>query len=191
MLAKVGITGAAEKPLRLLTLFMATLGGLSLAALLLLVCANIAMRPFGPGIRGTVEMSGYLCALAVGLCMPAAQLAGSHIRAGLWADLLPARLNLLLAALCNLICAWLLALAGLELYSIAEYAREMDEYIDGFDFSYFAMALGFALGVFSHAMLFAFKLLGCLSGRAEAATQAEQVDQFGLAELAEGPGGSR
>lgn len=122
--------------------------------MLAVITVNIILRPFGSSIRGTVEVSGYLCALAVGLCMPAAQLAGSHITAGLWESSLPPFLRQLLNPFGNLLCAFLLLLAAKELGSIADYARDMGEYIEGFNISYYGMAMGLAAGVALHGLLF-------------------------------------
>lgn len=133
----------------------AAVGGCAVMLLMLcIICANIAIRPFGGSIRGAQEISGYLCALGVGLCMPAAQLAGSHIKAGLWADKLPAFLQKLIESALNAACAATLALVAAELYSIGEMTLFMGEYIDGFGFSYFTMAVGFAFGIAMHSVLF-------------------------------------
>lgn len=144
----------AEKCLRGVSLAAAVFGGAVMLAMLCVITANIALRPFGGSIRGTVEISGYLCALAVGLCMPAAQLAGSHISAGLWASSLPRRVRQAQKAACNALCAGLLLLVSRELFGLAEYARDMGEYIEGFNISYYPMAVGFAFGIGLHALLF-------------------------------------
>ena len=150
------------RALRSCSLALAGVGGLALLLMLGLVCANIALRPLNGGIRGTMELSGYLCALAVGLCMPAAQLAGSHIAAGWWTGSLPGAARHAQRALCSLFCACLLAGAGVEILGVAEYADIMGEYIDGFDFSYAVMALGLALGLFAHAAIFIHETVSAL-----------------------------
>lgn len=144
----------SEKYLRYAALVAAAFGGLAMLGMLGIVSANIVLRPFGGSVRGTVEISGYLCALAVGLCMPAAQTVGSHITAGVWVSSLPRAVRLLQKGVSSLLCAALLALVARELFAIAEYARDMGEYIEGFDLSYDGMALGFALGVGLHAAIF-------------------------------------
>lgn len=153
---------AAEKWLRYAALAAAAIGCLAMLAMLGIVAANIVMRPFGASIRGAVTISGYLCALAVGLCLPAAQMAGSHIAAGVWVSSLPQPVRLFQKGLSGLICAALLALIARELFGIAAYARDMGEYVEGFGFSYDGMALGFAFGVSLHAALFAHAVLRAL-----------------------------
>lgn len=144
-----------EKWLRYAALAAAAFGGLAMLLMLGIVSANIALRPFGESVRGTVEISGYLCALAVGLCMPAAQTVGSHITAGVWVPALPRPVRLAQKAISGLLCAALLALVARELFDIAGYARDMGEYIEGFEISYYGMALGFAFGIALHAAIFA------------------------------------
>ncbi len=144
----------SEKWLRRAAFAAAAAGGSAMLFMLGVVLANIVLRPFGWSIRGSVEISGYLCALAVGLCMPAAQMAGSHIAAGVWASSMPRLVRLAQRGIGSLICAVLLALAASELFGIAGYANDMGEYIDGFDISYAGMALGFAFGIALHAVMF-------------------------------------
>ncbi len=140
----------------------AIIAGAGMGAVLLLAvtgasCLNIAVRPFGSGIRGTLELSGYLCALGAGLCVPAAQAAGSHISAGLWADKLPKAIGLCFDLLCNLACAAAAVGIALQLKDIGEYAHDMGEYIDGFSFSYAFAAFGLAFGIVLHAGIFLYK----------------------------------
>lgn len=147
------ILNASEKGLRHAAFAAAAVGGLVMLVMLGVISANIVLRPFGGSVRGTVEISGYLCALAVGLCMPAAQMAGSHIAAGVWVSSLPGPARQAQKGFSSLICAALLAVAASELYGIAGYAADMGEYIEGFDISYYGMALGFAFGIALHAVI--------------------------------------
>jgi TRAP-type C4-dicarboxylate transport system permease small subunit len=149
------ILDASETWLRRAALAAAAAGGFAMLVMFGVIAANIALRPFGASLRGTVEISGYLCALAVGLCMPAAQAAGSHIAAGIWASSLPRPVRLLQKGASGLICSSLLALVARELFGIAEYAREMGEYIEGVGVSSWGMAAGLALGASLHAAIFA------------------------------------
>ncbi|MCL1939456.1 MAG: TRAP transporter small permease [Desulfovibrionaceae bacterium] len=148
--------------LRLASLALAGAGGCIFLVMLGVICANIILRPLDGGIRGALELSGYLCALAVGLCMPAAQLAGSHIAAGLWVSALPRLARQIQRILCGLFCAFLLGAAGNEILGVAAYAHDMGEYIDGFDFSYAFMALGLASGLFLQSIIFIHETLCAL-----------------------------
>lgn len=144
------LDGAMLKIVRIL----AYAGAAALAVTLLLVCANIALRPIGGGIRGAAELSGYVCALALGLTLPLSQINGSHIGGGVWNQKLPRPMRLTLDALVNLTCAALLIISGCEIYGVALYGLEMGDYIDGFEFSYFPMALALSLGLFLQGAAF-------------------------------------
>ena len=147
--------GLAEKYLRYAALAAAAVGGLAMLVMLGIVSTNIAMRFFGGTLRGASEISGYLCALAVGLCMPAAQAAGSHIAGGVWTSSFPQAAQRFQKCASSLLCMALLFLVARELYSLAEYSRDMGEYIDGFNIPYYGMTFGFAAGIVLHATIFA------------------------------------
>ena len=158
------ILDRSDSVMRKLTFILACIGALLLFLLLVMVCANIIMRPLGHGIRGTVEMSGFLCAIAVGLCLPAAQVAGSHICAGFWADRQPRFLREIQEPLVSLFCAVLLGLAGKELLMVAEFSYFMGEYVDGFKLPVWGMIVGLALGVVGHSLCFVHGFLRIMLG---------------------------
>ena len=107
-------------------------------------------------------MSGFLCAIAVGLFLPAAQLAGTHISAGFWADRQPRWLRKAEELLISLFCATLLALAGKELLMVASYSHFMGEYVYGFNLPVWGVILGLALGVLTHMLCFVHGFIGCV-----------------------------
>jgi TRAP-type C4-dicarboxylate transport system permease small subunit len=145
---------AMENWLRRAACIFAAIGGAVMLVMLALVTANMVSRPFGGTVRGTVEVSGYLCALGIGLCMPAAQMAGSHIAAGLWIASLPRPVQRIQGGAGNLLCAILLVFVGRELCDIAGYAFDLGEIIEGFGISHGGMAVGFACGIALHALMF-------------------------------------
>jgi len=149
-----GIMDAVETWLRRAAYAAAAIGGATMILMLLLVTANMVLRPFGGTVRGAVEACGYLCALAIGLCMPAAQMAGSHITAGLWVSSLPGFAQQAQKCAGSLLCAILLVLVGRELFDIAAYALDSGETLEGFGISCCVMAAGFGLGIALHAALF-------------------------------------
>lgn len=158
------VLDAGEKGIRVLSFTMAAAGAAFMVLMLVMVCANIGMRPFGLSIRGAVEAGGYLCALAVGLCMPGAQLAGSHISVGLLTDSLPPVPRCVQAVLVNIACGAFLFIAGREVLDIAAYARDMGEHLEGFDISYYGIAAGLAAGLFTHALIFIHSLASLIAG---------------------------
>jgi hypothetical protein len=126
---------------------MGRLGGMLLLLLLGMTCAAIGLRPFGLVWRGCLEAGGYVCAAAVGLCLPMAQFAGSHITGGFWADRTPPGARRAIEIAVSLIGAAILAAAGSEVFSIGLYIRQSGELMEGFPFSSFAMAASLALGL--------------------------------------------
>ena len=145
---------ATEVWLRRITYAAAAIGGAAVLLMLVLVTANIVLRPFGGTVRGVVEAGGCLCALGIGLCMPAAQMTGSHITAGLWLSALPRPAQSAQKGAGSLLCALLLFLVSRELFGVAEYALDTGEAIEGFGISSCGMAAGFALGIGLHGALF-------------------------------------
>lgn len=159
----------SDQVLLRLSKLLAYAGAAALFVILVLICANIVLRPFGGTIRGTAEMGGYLCALALGLCMPLSQLAGSHISGGLWNRHLPKSLRLVMEALVSAACCAVLLLAAREIGGVGAYALEAEEYIDGFEISYFSMAAALAVGLLLQGVIFAQSLLKLVILRKEAA----------------------
>ena len=142
-----------ERLLRFVVPAAENLGGVCLLVLLLGICSNILLRPFGASFRGVVEISGYVCALAMGLCLARAQTTNSHITGGVWAQAVPRKLRRPLEAGIALFCAALLLLAGREIADIGMYAHVSGEKVEGFPFSFFAMALGMAGGLVLQAIV--------------------------------------
>ena len=125
------------------------LGGAVLVCILTLTLGNIILRLFGMPVRGVIEISGYLGAAAVGLCLPRAQRTGSHIEAGMMNERLPVLPRRCLQLLTLLLSVAFMLMAASETYALGRFVREMDELIDGWGFSYdflvFALALGCAV----------------------------------------------
>ena len=149
----------ADRVLRLAAGLAAGLGGCVLLLMLGVTCAGIIMRGLGGNLNGAVEIAGCLCALAVGLCLPAAQYAGSHVEVGVMAERLPKAARTAMRAPVNLACAAVLLLMAVELRELTSYTVDIGETIEGFPFSSACMTLGLALGATLHAGIFILELL--------------------------------
>lgn len=110
---------------------LAALGGVFLLLLLVLVCANAGARLFGLPLRGAVESSGLLGALAGALALGFAQISHNHITGGVAMHLLPRRVRLVLDTLAYAAGAVFFALAAWELWDMALFTLESGETIDG------------------------------------------------------------
>ena len=131
------------------------IGGIFLLLMLLASCANIGMRLLGLPFRGAIEINGYLCAVAVGLCMPQAQRAGIHISGGIWEECFSPKNRKRQHILITALSAALLALVSAELLDLALYAYGSGETIEGFPFSFFALAVLAAAGFILQACVLA------------------------------------
>ncbi len=169
-----GLPGRLDRVLRIASNLAAVLGGCILALMLGIACAGIIMRGLGGDLRGAVEIGGCLCALAVGLCLPAAQYGGSHIEVGVMADRLPRSVQAAMRPLSRLACAGVLLLAALELRELAAYTQDIGETIEGFSFSSAPMTLGLALGAALQAAIFLLELLRTMLPAAPAAATGER-----------------
>ena len=149
----------ADRALRLGAGLAAGLGGCVLLLMLGVTCAGIVMRGLGGNLNGAVEIAGCLCALAVGLCLPAAQYAGSHVEVGVMAERLPKAARTAMRAPVNLACAAVLFLMAAELRELASDTVDIGETIEGCPFSSACMTLGLALGATLHAGIFILELL--------------------------------
>ena len=129
------------------------LGGVLLLAILLLTLANITMRALGMPMRGVVEISGFLGAGAIGLCLPRAQRTGSHIEAGMLNERLPLSLRQGLQVCVSLLCLAFLLLAAWETLGLGIFVFEVEELIDGWSFSYYLLVFALAAGCAVQALV--------------------------------------
>lgn len=129
------------------------LGGALIVAILALTLGNIVLRLCGMPMRGVIEISGYLGAAAIGLCLPRAQLAGSHIEAGMLDESLPPFARRVIRIAVLLISVAFMLLAADEMLSLGLFVHEMDELIDGWDFSYAPLVFALALGCFGQTLV--------------------------------------
>ncbi len=114
-------------------------------AMLVLTLVNIALRAcLDSSLRYAAELSGYLCAAGVALCLPLTQLRGGHIEAGLLEERLPRRWRAFQRFALALLCTAFLGAAAKELFELGLVVGEMGERIDGLNMGYgvFIMAMG-------------------------------------------------
>ncbi len=134
-------------------------GGVLLLAILGLTLGNIILRAMGMPLRGVVEISGFLGAAAVGLCLPRAQRTGSHIEAGMLSERLPLAARRGLQVVVSCLCLGFMALAASEMIGLGLFVHEVEELIDGWDFSYDFLVFALAAGCAVQALVLADDLL--------------------------------
>ena len=126
-----GLIRGLERAQRGLAQGLAALGGLFLCLLVLLVCLNAATRFFGFPLRGAVESSGLLGALAAALALGYAQIHRNHITGGVAIEALPPRLRRILDLLAMAAGAVFFTLAAWELADLGLFTLESGETVDG------------------------------------------------------------
>lgn len=114
-----------------IALGLAALGAVFLVLLLGLVCSNAGARLLEIPLRGAVESSGLLGALAGTLALGFAQINHNHITGGVAAHSLPRWARRGLDALAHAAGAAFFALAAWELWDLALFTLESGETIDG------------------------------------------------------------
>lgn len=141
-------------------------GGLLLVLMLFLTLANILTRGlFGYSLRGVVEISGYLCAAAIGLSLPLAQIKGCHVAAGLLEERLPAGWIRAQRVLTALACVFFLGVVATEMTALGLFVLDVDERIDGWNFRYYGLVFALAAGCAVQALVLAAELVRALPGR--------------------------
>jgi len=129
------------------------LGGVLLLVVLGLTLANIILRALGMPMRGVVEISGFLGAAAIGLCLPRAQRTGSHIEAGMLNDRLPRTARRVLQSGISLLCLVFMVIATVEMLGLGLFVLEVEELIDGWNFSYYGLVFALAAGCAVQALV--------------------------------------
>lgn len=143
-------------------------GGVLLILMLALTLTNICARSFlHHSLRGVVEISGFLCAAAIGLSLPLAQVKGCHVAAGLLEERLPAAWIRAQQALTAAACVFFLGVAATEMLSLGLFVLEVDERVDGWNFSYYGLVFALAAGCIVQALVLLEELARVLAGRSE------------------------
>lgn len=126
-----GIIILLKRIRRALAVGLACVGGGFLLLLLVLVCLNAVTRFFGLPLRGAVESSGLLGALAAALALGYAQIHHNHITGGSAFARLPRSVRHGLDLLAQAAGVLFFALAAWELADLALFTLESGETVDG------------------------------------------------------------
>ncbi len=119
------------------------LGALLFLSVLLLTIANIVLRAMGSNLRGAVELSGFLGAAALGLCLPHIQKQKAHANAGIFYACLGTIPKACLHIFVSFLCFGITFVFTRELLDVTLFTYEGMEVVDGFDIpaAYFLGAL--------------------------------------------------
>lgn len=145
-----------DKMTEQVALVLFVMGGALLLLIFGLAIVNMAMRAVGQPLRGMVEISGYLGAAAMGLCLPWVQRQGGHVEGGLLHERLPRPCRLGQRVVTALVSMVFMVAVTLELTELGWFVHEGMERIDGWDFGYAGLVAALALGCATQALV-----LGC------------------------------
>ncbi len=138
------------------------LAGGAVILMMLLTCADVAMRLFDRPIPGTYEIIGFLGTLAAAFALAATSVEKGHIAVDLLANMLPPRLQIFLDAVSALLgillfaaIAWQSALYALDLRASGEVSPTLGMPI-------YPFAAGIAAGCALLCLVLAAELVRCL-----------------------------
>lgn len=122
---------------------MLYLGAILLLSIMALTLTNIGMRSVGNGLRGGIEISGFLGAAALGLCLPWVQKQKGHAEGGLLYEKLPKAVRHIHDILVPFLSLALTMAFSYELYDLGLFIYEGMEVVDGWNIPivYFVGAL--------------------------------------------------
>ncbi len=143
-----------------MTKFLFFFGALLFLSGLALTLSNIGMRAMDSSLRGAVELSGFLGAAALGLCLPHIQLQKAHANAGIFHKHLPPLIQKLLHVLVTLCCFGITLACTRELMDLTLFTYEGMEVIDGLSIpsAYFVAAL--SLGCAGQCLVLGLEVTG-------------------------------
>ncbi len=148
-----------EQSIRKLTRILFFLGALCFLSILVLTMVQIGLRGVGESIRGSVELSGYLGAAAMGLCLPWVQYAKAHATAGICCARLSPAVQAFQEVLVAAICLILTSIFTFELYDLTLFVHEGMEVVDGWDIASALFVAALTVGCAGQALVLALQLV--------------------------------
>ena len=137
---------------RMVNLALLWAGGICLAGMILLTCANIVMRQVWVPIPGTFELMGYGGAIATAFALGFAQTANAHISVDVLVNTYPNLLKRLMTLAGNGICAVFFGLAAWHVMKKALILKGAGELSETLRIAYYPITLLVALGCLSLAL---------------------------------------
>ncbi len=123
---------------------------------------NIFLRFFDSSLRGAIELSSYLSAAAMGLCLPQLQIQKAHANAGIFVEKLPKMLQEIQIFCVQVFCFAITLAISLELYDLTIFIHEGMEVVDGFNIPSALFTAILTLGLLGQCMIIGLELLAML-----------------------------
>ncbi|VEN72885.1 conserved membrane hypothetical protein [Candidatus Desulfarcum epimagneticum] len=129
------------------------LGAFSIAAMMLLTCADVIMRAFGRPIEGAVEISGFLATVALACAMPHTHREKGHVGVDMVMRRLPGRIRAAVDVKTGILSAIVFGVISRQSFLYAGDLKRSGE---------MSMTLEFPSYVFVYFIAFAFAVLTLL-----------------------------
>jgi len=154
-----------EKLVRGLNGLLVVLGGVCLAAMIVLTCANILFRAVWVPITGTYEVMAYAGALAVAFALAPTQARRGHIAVDVLVNRFPGSVRRLLNGFNDLVCAVFLVVIAAQLAQKASGFWRTGELSETLRIGFAPMILAVAVGCGAMALVFLLDLARSLASR--------------------------
>ena len=142
------MVGYLEKVSTLLNRLLLLVGGIALAGMVFLTCANIFLRAIWAPVKGTYELMGFLGAIVTAFALGYTQMKRGHIGIDLVVNQFSPRTRKMLNGINYLICMIFFALAGWQIAKWATILWKTGEVTETLRIIFYPFTYGVALGCF-------------------------------------------
>ena len=140
------MVGYLEKVSTLLNRLLLLVGGIALAGMVFLTCANIFLRAIWTPVKGTYELMGFLGAIVTAFALGYTQMKRGHIGIDLVVNQFSPRTRKMLNGINYLICMIFFALAGWQIAKWATILWKTGEVTETLRIIFYPFTYGVALG---------------------------------------------
>ena len=140
------MVGYLEKVSTLLNRLLLLVGGIALAGMVFLTCANIFLRAIWTPVKGTYELMGFLGAIVTAFALGYTQMKRGHIGIDLVVNQFSPRTRKMLNGINYLTCMIFFALAGWQIAKWATILWKTGEVTETLRIIFYPFTYGVALG---------------------------------------------
>lgn len=151
--------GLLDKISRVLNQVLVWIAGVFLAAMVLLICANIFLRLVWVPIKGTVELMGYFGAIVTAFALGYTQINRGHIGIDIVVNQFSAKIQRILTGISYLICMIFFSIAGWQIARWATTIWKTGEVTETLRIIFYPFTYGVALGCIILALVLLVDLL--------------------------------
>jgi len=156
------MVGYLEKISTLLNRLLLLVGGIALAGMVFLTCANIFLRAIWAPVKGTYELMGFFCAIVTAFALGYTQMKRGHVGIDIVVNQFSAKTQRILNGINYFICMIFFALAGWQIAKWAAILRQTGEVTETLRIISYPFTFGVALGCIILALVLLVDLLKVL-----------------------------